>query len=171
MWTYAKIAASFVAHAGFFACLGTVIWTRRAALVEDDPAVTKRLYHYYLIASSVAGFLYIVMMVEAAACDTYRALLSFTALQSLKEYIDEVREARPKLRWHARNYHFEVRTQTRLQRDAKGQVNVRQLRQKEKLITHRKTEALKFKRWRDVTFDMKNYCATSVVKVGGLRLM
>ena len=53
-----------------------------------------------------------------------------------------------------------------LQRDARGNVNVRQLRHKEKNVTHKETEAFKFSKWNDLTRDVQSFLDTDVVRVG-----
>ena len=52
-----------------------------------------------------------------------------------------------------------------MQRNAQGQVNVRQMRHKEKMVTHKETETFKFSKWKDISRDVKGFRTASVVRV------
>lgn len=134
-------------------------------------------YHCYLIASMLAGLFYILLLVEAAASDTYKYIRSYSSLQTAEEFVDRVRDARPLVRWHAVCYHFEYRqaghtshmgikgprgASCRLSNGgpAKGQI-----RYKEKVLTYRESEALKFNRWKDITRDIKGFFSKDIVRV------
>ena len=45
----------------------------------------------------------------------HRYIRNFCKSQSAEEYVQRVREARPLIRWHAESYHYEIRSQTRIQ--------------------------------------------------------
>ena len=170
-WPLAKVFISVAVHVGFFTCIAIVVWSRRTvALAGEDavPTEARRLYRFYLIASSFAGFFYIVMMVEAAACDTYSHLRSFRADLPADDYLERVCAEKLKLSWYAHSFHYEMRTQTRLRRNAMGEVNVRPVpRTHEKIITHRQREPVPFRRCRDVTHVGKSALRSSVVRVSG----
>ena len=157
---------SVCAHVGFIGCLVVVIWSRHGARPAGSRnEETNHLYQYYLIASSLAGFLYIVMLVEAAACDTYNYIRGFSGAQIVDEYIALVHESRPTLRLHAECYHHEIRTLSRLQQSSKGQVIVEQNRHREKIVTHRESEEFQFNNWRDVSRESGPPRNASVVRV------
>ena len=40
---------------------------------------------------------------------------NFCKSQSAEEYVSRVKDARPLIRWHAECYHYEIRSQTRIQ--------------------------------------------------------
>ena len=65
-----QIGVSIVSHLGFLGCIFVITWSRRHE--HADGTDSNKYYHYYLISSSFAGLFYIIVLVEAAACDTYR---------------------------------------------------------------------------------------------------
>lgn len=168
LWPIFKIITSILAHIGFICCLVIVIWSCKQYGSQSPvlPKGTESNYHYYyLISSSIAGGLYIIVLVEAASSETYQYIRNFSAAQSAEEYVERVRDARPLVRWHAECYHYEIRTQARLQRDFKGRVNIRHLRHKEKVVTHREAEAFRFDKWKDLSRDINGCLQSAVVRV------
>lgn len=57
--------------------------------------------------------------------------------------------------------------ETCFQRDVRGNVNVRQLRHKEKNVVHKETETFAFSTCRDLTRDVRSLFNTRVVRVSG----
>ena len=86
LWSVSKVLISIICHVGFVACLLIVVWSRDQ-VTHKDLAEDQRYHRYYLVASSLAGLLYVVMLVEAAACDTYHYIRTFSQTTSVQEYI------------------------------------------------------------------------------------
>ena len=93
LWSVSKVLISIICHVGFVACLLIVVWSRDQ-VTHKDLAEDQRYHRYYLVASSLAGLLYVVMLVEAAACDTYHYIRTFSQTTSVQEYI-QVRVCTP----------------------------------------------------------------------------
>ena len=86
VWPIAKTCLSIFAHLGFLASIGVVVW---CFSVNQPPN-----RNVYIVASLLAGLLYILVLVEAAASDVYKALRKFRDKLAAGDYIDKVKAAR-----------------------------------------------------------------------------
>ena len=90
---YTKTIASIIAHIGVVICL-VVIFTTDSTRLS-------------ICMGLILSALYIVVLVEAALCDTRTYLRHFTDSLSAEGYVERVRDARPMIRWIGLCYHYE----------------------------------------------------------------
>jgi hypothetical protein len=92
--------------------------------------------------------LLVLYLVEAATCSTRRYLSNIIAPSQVQEYIYQLQQVAPIIRFHLECYHYEDDDGFSYNSSSHRR---HENRSSSKRVTHRATDVYEFKRWRDVT--------------------